>query len=218
MKCATHGGLIKSMRIPMSDVEAAKTVEPPKGAVSESSRRFAVMGSAILEKLCRSGRLAVRARRRAPYIIDTARGPTAVSVMVSAVLGDLTTKHMVVPVTSLQTPPGATGHVIVCAFVSKREKVREENGGLNVKLAGWATADEVGRYVRAATRVATRLEVAAVPVSDLRPIQTLRHYLSPEKGEQQCENHASDVSSSTSDLQQCSRRNAGTDTQSTTSS
>lgn len=176
-------GPIKSVRVPMSDVEAAKAVEPPRAAVTDASRRFAVMGAAILEKLCRSGNLSVRSKRTTPYILDTARGRTAISVMVSTVSGDPSTKHMVVPLTSLPPPPGVTQHVIVCAFVSKREHVREANGGLNVKLAGWATAKEALDYARVATRVATRVAVAAVPVSALHPIQTLRHYLSPTQGE-----------------------------------
>lgn len=187
-------GPIKSVRVPMSDVEAAKAVEPPRTAVTDASKRFAVMGAAILEKLCRSGRLAVRSKRTTPYILDTARGRTAISVMVSTVSGDPATKHMVVPLTSLPPPPGVTQHVLVCAFASKREHVREANGGLNVKLAGWATAKEALGYARVATRVATRVAVAAVPVSALHPIQTLRHYLSPTQGAQPCENPASGAS------------------------
>lgn len=186
-------GPIKSVRVPKSDVDAAKAIAAPRFARTENARRFAVMGAAILEKLCRSGKLAVHAKRTTPYIVDTARGRTALSVMVSTVSGDLSTKHMLVPVTSLDPPPGVANHVIVCAFVSKHERTRESHGGLNVKLAGWATADEARAYVRAATSVATRLEVAAVPVSELHPIQTLRHYLSPRqetKGDERCENHA----------------------------
>ena len=180
-------GPIKSVRVPLSDVQAANSVEPPRQATSETSRRFAVMGAAILEKLCRSGGLSVHARKRTPYLIDTARGRTAVSVMVSAVSGDLMTKHMLVPMTSLPVPPGAMDHVIVCAFVSKRERTREANGGLNVKLAGWATADEVARHSHEATRVNSGIACASVPVSELRPIQTLRHYLSPNTGGKQDE-------------------------------
>lgn len=191
-------GPIKSVRIPKSDVDAARSVEPPRPARTESARRFAVMGAAILEKLCRSGCLAVRAKRTLPYILDTARGRTALSVMVSTVSGNLTTKHMLVPCTSLSAPPGVPHHVIVCAFVSKHEKAREVNGGLNVKLAGWATAEEAAGYARAATRVATPVEVAAVPVSALHPIQTLRYYLAPvrqqepkeQEGDKTCENRA----------------------------
>lgn len=174
-------GPIKHMRVPKSDVESAQTVAPPRFARTENSRKFAVMGAAILEKLCRSGKLHVHAKRTTPYILDTVNGRTAVSVMVSTVSGDLTTKHMVVPVTSLSPPPGAVNHVLVCAFVSKHEHARESNGGINVKLAGWATADEAAHYVRERTRVASQLEVAAVPVSALHPIQTLRHYLSPKQ-------------------------------------
>lgn len=177
-------GPIKSVRIPKSDVDAAQTVAPPRFARTESSRRFAVMGAAILEKLCRSGKLAVHAKRTTPYILDTARGRTALSVMVSTVSGDPNTKHMVVPLTSLGTPPGVPHHVLVCAFASKHEHARESHGGLNVKLAGWATAEETARYARATTSVATRVEIAAVPVSALHPIQTLRHYLSPEQTQQ----------------------------------
>ena len=176
-------GPIKSVRVPLSDVEAAKAVAPPRAAVSDASKRFAVMGAAILEKLCRSGSLAVRSKRTTTYILDTTRGRTAVSVMVSTVSGDPSTKHMVVPLTSLKPPPGVAQHVLVCAFVSKREHVREANGGLNVKLAGWATAEEVLAHRQEATRVATRVEVAAVPVSALPPIQTLRPYLPPPQGE-----------------------------------
>ena len=172
-------GPIKSVRVPKSDMDAAKAVEPPRFARTENARRFAAMGAAILEKMCRNGALAVRARRTMPYILDTARGKTAISVMVSTISGDPMTKHMIVPLTSLPTPPGVENHVIACAFVSKHEKARETNGGLNVKLAGWATADEVMRYARAGTSVATRVEVAPVPVCDLHPIQTLRHYLAP---------------------------------------
>ena len=196
-------GPIKSVRVPKSDLDAAMSVAPPRQARTESSRRFAVMGAAILEKLCRSGRLSVRARHTLPYILDTVRGRTALSVMVSTVSGDLTTKHMVVPRTSLSAPPGVPHHVIVCAFASKHERTREANGGLNVKLAGWATAEEAAGYARAATRVATPIEVAAVPVSALHPIQTLRHYLAPgsptgqtqeQQGDKTCENHASAAS------------------------
>ncbi len=193
-------GPVKSVRLPKSDMDAAMSVAPPRQARTESSRRFAVMGAAILEKMCRSGGLSVHARRTLPYILDTASGRTALSVMVSAVAGDVATKHMIVPLTSLPAPPGGARHGIVCAFVSKHERTRETNGGLNVKLAGWATAEEVARYARAGTRVASLLEVAAVPVSALRPIQTLRHYLAPAKraipeqpqtqGDETCENHA----------------------------
>ena len=187
-------GPIKNVRVPMSDVEAAKSVEPPRFARTENAKRFAAMGAAILEKMCRSGSLAVHARKTLPYILDTARGKTAISVMVSTISGDPMTKHMIVPLTSLPVPPGVEHHVIACAFVSKHEKARETNGGLNVKLAGWATAEEVLRYSRANTSVATRVEVAPVPVCDLHPIHTLRHYLSPAKNnakkETKCENHA----------------------------
>ena len=141
-------GPIKSVRVPMSDVEAAKSVTPPRFVRSESSRRFAVMGAAILEKMCRSGGLSVRARKTLPYILDTARGRTAISVMVSTVSGDPATKHMIVPLTSIPAPPGVPHHVIVCAFVSKHERTREANGGLNVKLAGWATGEEVMQHAR----------------------------------------------------------------------
>lgn len=137
------------------------------------------MGAAILEKLCRSGRLKVHARRTTPYILDTARGRTALSVMVSTVSGSLATKHMIVPLTSLKPPPGVERHVLVCAFTSKHERTRESRGGLNVALAGWATAEEAAKYARTATRVATPVEVAAVPVAALHPIQALRHYLAP---------------------------------------
>jgi len=191
-------GPIKSVRVPKSDVEAALAVDPPRFAVSESSKRFAVMGAAILEKLCRSGHLAVHAKRTTPYILDTAHGRTALSVMVSTVSGDPTTKHMVVPLTSIGTPPGVDKHVLVCAFVSKHERTREANGGLNVKLAGWATAAEVEAYAREATRISTSLSVASVPVGALHPIQTLRHYLAPSphttQGESPCANPASAAS------------------------
>lgn len=172
-------GPVKRIRVPLSDVAAAESVAPPRGARTEGSRTFAVLGAAILEKLCRSGRLSVYARRAVPYVLNTARGRVAVSVMVSTVTGDVAGKHMLVPVTSLAAPPQATDHVIVCAFVSKRERDRTAGGGVNVKLAGWATADEARRYVGAETRVNTPLSVAAVPVQALRPIQTLRHYLAP---------------------------------------
>ena len=189
----TPPGPIKSVRVPMSDIEAAKGVAAPLHATSESSRRFAVMGSAILEKLCRSGNLSVRARRTTPYVLDTHRGKIAVSVMVSAVSGPLATKHMVVPLTSLHPPPGVDELVLVCAFVSKLERVRETHGGLNVKLAGWSTASEAAGYARVPTRVGSRIEVAAVPVSELHPIHTLRHYLSPpQQGDIKCENSSSD--------------------------
>lgn len=200
-------GPIKNVRVPKSDVDAARAVAPPRFVCTENSRRFAVMGAAILEKMCRSGGLSVRAKRTVPYILDTARGKTAISVMVSTISGDPSTKHMIVPLTSLPVPPGVVGHVIVCAFVSKHEKAREENGGLNVKLAGWATAEETLKYARAGTSVATRVEVASVPVAALHPIQTLRHYLAPAKpqepeepkeqqtqGDETCENHASAAS------------------------
>ena len=189
-------GPIKNVRVPKSDVDAAQAVTPPRFARTENAKRFAVMGAAILEKLCRSGHLSVHAKRTTPYILDTARGRTAVSVMVSTVSGDPSTKHMLVPLTSLGLPPGVTNHVLVCAFVSKHEHARESHGGINVKLAGWATDEETMRYARAVTSVATRVEIAAVPVSSLHPIQTLRHYLSPNKpqqGEQTCESHASDA-------------------------
>jgi len=181
-------GPIKSIRVPKSDVDAARGVAPPRFARTENSRRFAVMGAAILEKLCRSGHLAVHARRTTPYIVDTARGRIALSVMVSTVAGDPSTKHMLVPLTSLAVPPGVVRHVLVCAFVSKHEHARESRGGLNVKLAGWAIGEEAVKYARAATSVATRVEIAAVPVSALHPIQTLRHYLAPRQktqGEQE---------------------------------
>ena len=139
-----------------------------------------------------------------PYILDTAKGKTAISVMVSTISGDPATKHMIVPLTSLPVPPGVVDHVIVCAFVSKHERTRETNGGLNVKLAGWATAKETLEYARAGTSVATRVEVASVPVRTLHPIQTLRHYLAPTKpqepkepqtqGDETCESHASAAS------------------------
>lgn len=197
-------GPIKNVRVPKSDVDAAKTVEPPRFVCTENSKRFAVMGAAILEKMCRSGGLAVRAKRTMPYILDTAKGKTAISVMVSTISGDPATKHMIVPLTSLPVPPGVVDHVIVCAFVSKHERTRETNGGLNVKLAGWATAKETLEYARAGTSVATRVEVASVPVRALHPIQTLRHYLAPAKpqepqkpqtqGDETCENHASAAS------------------------
>lgn len=197
-------GLIKNVRVPKSDVDAAKTVAPPRFVRTENSKRFAAMGAAILEKLCRSGGLSVRAKRTLPYILNTARGRTAISVMVSTVSGDPATKHMIVPLTSLPVPPGVVDHVVVCAFVSKHERARETNGGLNVKLVGWATAEETLKYARAGTSVATRVEVASVPVSALRPIQTLRHYLAPVKpqepqkpqtqGDETCESHASAAS------------------------
>lgn len=197
-------GPIKNVRVPKSDVDAARTVEPPRFVCTENSRRFAVMGAAILEKMCRSGGLSVRAKRTMPYILDTAKGKTAISVMVSTISGDPATKHMIVPLTSLPVPPGVVDHVIVCAFVSKHERTRETNGGLNVKLAGWATAKETLEYARAGTSVATRVEVASVPVRALHPIQTLRHYLAPAKpqeprkpqtqGDETCENHASAAS------------------------
>ena len=186
-------GPIKSVRVPKSDVDAAQSVVPPRFAHTESARRFAVMGAAILEKLCRSGRLAVHAKRTLPYLVDTSRGRTALSVMVSTVSGDPLTKHMLVPLTSLRAPPGVEHHVIVCAFVSKHEHARESRGGLNVKLVGWATAEESAKYARAETRVATRVAIASVPVSELHPIHTLRHYLAPKskpQGEQKCESHA----------------------------
>lgn len=176
-------GLVKSVRIPKSDMDAAKSVSPPRLARTEASRRFAAMGAAILEKMCRTGGLRVRSRKTLPYVLDTARGKTAVSVMVSTVSGDIASKHMIVPLTSLPPPPGVRHHVITCAFVSKRERTREENGGLNARLAGWATAEEAALYARTATRVATSLAVAAVPVSVLHPMQTLRHYLAPDTGE-----------------------------------
>jgi len=197
-------GPIKNVRVPKSDVDAAKTVEPPRFVCTENSKRFAVMGAAILEKMCRSGGLSVRAKRTMPYILNTAKGKTAISVMVSTISGDPATKHMIVPLTSLPVPPGVVDHVIVCAFVSKHERTRETNGGLNVKLAGWATAKETLEYARAGTSVATRVEVASVPVRALHPIQTLRHYLAPAKpqepqkpqtqGDETCENHASAAS------------------------
>lgn len=197
-------GPIKNVRVPKSDVDAAKTVEPPRFVCTENSKRFAVMGAAILEKMCRSGGLSVRAKRTIPYILDTAKGKTAISVMVSTISGDPATKHMIVPLTSLPVPPGVVDHVIVCAFVSKHERTRETNGGLNVKLAGWATAKETLEYARAGTSVATRVEVASVPVRTLHPIQTLRHYLAPAKpqepqkpqtqGDETCESHASAAS------------------------
>lgn len=197
-------GPIKNVRVPKSDVDAAKTVEPPRFVCTENSKRFAVMGAAILEKMCRSGGLSVRAKRTMPYILDTAKGKTAISVMVSTISGDPATKHMIVPLTSLPAPRGVVDHVIVCAFVSKHERTRETNGGLNVKLAGWATAEETAKYARAGTSVATRVEIASVPVSALHPIQTLRHYLAPAKpqepqkpqtqGDETCENHASAAS------------------------
>lgn len=178
---------IKSVRVPKSDVDAAHSVEPPAFARTPESRRFAVMSAAILEKLCRSGALAVRARKTLPYILDTRRGKVALSVMVSAVSGSLVSKHMVVPLTSIPVPKGVTDHVLVCAFVSKHERTREANGGINVKLAGWATADEVTRHAKNITRVSTVLSVAAIPVPELHPIQTLKHYLSPpdKQGETQ---------------------------------
>jgi len=195
-------GPIKNVRVPKSDVDAAMSVAPPRQARTESSRRFAVMGAAILEKMCRSGGLSVHTRRTLPYILDTARGRTALSVMVSTVSGDPSTKHMIVPLTSLPPPPGVPHHVIACAFTSKHERAREANGGLNVKLAGWATAEEAAKYARAGTSVATRVEVAAVPVSALHPIQTLRHYLAPAaqeqpqqtQGDKTCESNASAAS------------------------
>jgi len=194
-------GPIKNVRVPKSDMDAAKTVAPPRFARTENSRRFAAMGAAILEKMCRSGGLQIRAKKTIPYILDTAHGKTAISVMVSTVSGDPTTKHMVVPLTSLAAPPGVPHHVIVCAFVSKHEKTREANGGLNVRLIGWSTAKEALKYARVATSVATRVAVAAVPVPELRPIQTLRHYLAPEKqyenkteGGTKCEDTASGAS------------------------
>lgn len=193
-------GLVKNVRVPRSDIEAAKAVSPPRMARTDASRRFAAMGAAILEKMCRTGGLHVRSKRTVPYILDTARGRTAVSVMVSTVSGDIASKHMIVPITSLSAPPGVLNHVIVCAFVSKHERTREANGGLNVRLAGWATAVEAAHYARTATRVATSISVAAVPVSALHPMQTLRHYLAPaaainqvstnEKGDETCESHA----------------------------
>lgn len=194
---AIHVGMngpIKSVRVPKSDVETASAVIPPRQARTENSRRFAIMGAAILEKLCRSGNLSVYAKRTTPYVLDTTRGRVALAAMVSTVAGDLTSKHMVVPMTSLAAPPGVSETVFVCAFVSKRERTRETNGGINVKLAGWATLEEVAKYARDPARVATRVEIAAIPVSQLHPIQTLRYYLSPSKqnqqGEQSCENHA----------------------------
>ena len=177
-------GPITHMRVPKSDVDAATSVQPPRFAHTENSRKFAVMGAAILEKLCRSGKLKIHAKRTTPYILDTSRGRTAVSVMVSTVSGDLATKHMVVPATSLSVPPGVSNHVLVCAFVSKHERARESNGGINVKLAGWATADEARRYMHANTRVATAIEIAAVPVPALHPMQTFRHYLAPKQPKQ----------------------------------
>ena len=188
---ARPSGPIKSVRVPKSDVDAAQAVAPPRFARTESARKFAVMGAAILEKLCRSGRLAVHAKRTTPYILDTVHGRTALSVMVSTVSGNLATKHMLVPLTSLPTPPGVPGHVLVCAFVSKHERARESGGGINVKLAGWATADEVRRHALAATMVVTPVAIASVPVAELHPIQTLRHYLAPrQQGDEKCENHA----------------------------
>lgn len=184
---------IKAVRVPQSDVDAAASVAAPRLSSGGCSRRFAAMGAAILEKLCRSGGMTVRSRRTTPYILDTARGKVAVSVMVSAISGDPSSKHMIVPMTSLHPPPGVDLHVIVCSFVSKLERVREKNGGLNVKLAGWATSEEVAAHANENTRVNTCLRVAAVPVSELHPIQTLRHYLSPKKkGERKCENSSSD--------------------------
>ena len=177
-------GPIKNVRVPKSDVDAAQLVTPPRCARTENSRRFAIMGAAILEKLCRSGNLSVHAKHTTPYILNTAKGRTALSVMVSTVSGDLTTKHMLVPLTSLNVPAGVPHHIIVCAFASKHEHARESHGGINVKLAGWATAEETLKYARAATSVATRVEVAAVPVSALHPIQTLRHYLAPKTTQQ----------------------------------
>lgn len=173
-------GPVKKIKVGAGDMSAAESVAPPRGARTESAKSFAVLGAAILEKLCRSGRLSVYAKRALPYVMNTARGKVAVSVMVSTVSGDVERKHMLVPLTSLGTPPMASGHVIVCAFVSKRERERTAGGGVNVKLVGWATADEVRRYVGAETRVNTPLTVAAMPVSALRPIQTLRHYLAPQ--------------------------------------
>ena len=188
-------GPIKAIRVPKSDVDAAATVAPPVFATSDNSKRFAIMGAAILEKLCRSGDLVIHTKRTTPYIIDTVRGRLAVSVMVSAVNGDLSTKHMLVPLTSLGCPPGASEHVIVCAFVSKLERIREKNGGLNVKLAGWATAKEAVAYADVLTRANSRIHVAAVPVVALHPIQTLRHYLTPPTKGATCE-HLSQPSSS----------------------
>lgn len=172
-------GPVVRLRVTPADAAAAEAVRPPRGARTESSRSFAVLGAAILERLCRQGRLSVYARRAVPYVLDTARGRIAVSVMVSAVTGGVAGKHMLVPTTSLATPPMANGHVIVCAFVGKRERERNAGGGTNVRLAGWVTADEARRYVGAKTRVQTCLSVAAVPVAELRPIHALRHYLAP---------------------------------------
>ena len=214
---ATHApGPIKAVRIPKSDMDAAAAIAPPRLAASESSRRFAVMGAAILEKLCRSGNLAIHAKRTTPYVLDTVRGRIAVSVMVSAVSGDPATKHMVVPLTSLSSPPGVVGHVIVCAFVSKLERIREKNGGLNVKLAGWATAAEAAGYAREVTRVDTCIRIAAVPVAALHPIQTLRHYLTPPTKGESCEHSSQQPSSPAQQPSADATRRSSTPTSSST--
>lgn len=173
-------GPVMKLRVSPTDIASASSVEPPRGARTEASRSFAVLGSAILDQMCRRGRLAVHSRRALPYVLATARGRIAVSVMVSTVAGGTANKHMLVPVSSLATPPMATGHVIVCAFIGKRERDRASGNGVAVRLIGWVTAEEARRYVGAESRVNTRLSVAAVPVSALRPMQALRHYLAPE--------------------------------------
>lgn len=167
---------LKHVRVPASDVSVAEAIVPPPHVKSEASRKFAVMGAAVLEKLCRSGGLDVVSRRTTPYLVSTPRGHVAISVMVSAISGDPATKNIIVPVTSLCRPRGSVDHVFVAAFVSKYERVRTRRGGVETCLAGWMTEDGLRAHA-ARSRVFSALRIITVPVARLYTMDTLRDYI-----------------------------------------
>lgn len=167
---------LKHVRVPMSDIDAAKGVAPPRQAKTEQSAKFAAMGAAILEKLCRSRGLRIHRKNTTPYIVDTPNGRVAISVMVSAIIGDPATKHMIVPATSIGTVRGVKHHIVVCAFVSKFERIRSRNGGLDTCLAGWALADELASLSENC-RVHSSIRVISVPVSRLRRMDSLQGFI-----------------------------------------
>lgn len=173
---------IKRVRITGSDIASAGAIENPAHARTDRSRRFAVIGAAILEKMCRHAGMSVVSRRTTPYVISTPRGNIAVSVMVSAIRGDAASKHVIIPCTSLRSPRGVVDHVVVAAFVGKGA---DENmsAGVETRLAGWIPIGDVRALSDGGGRIASRLSVMTIPVRKLRAVDELRKYVYGENND-----------------------------------
>lgn len=171
---------IRRVRIPGSDVASADAIATPPHVKTARSRRFAVLGAAILEKLCRSSGMTVLSRKTTPYVIATPRGNVAVSVVVSSIRGDPASKHVIIPCTSMRSPRGVVDHVFVAAFVSKGSD-ETMSSGVDTNLAGWIPLGEVRRRASCSGRITSRLSIVTVPVRDLYGMNSLREYVYGDK-------------------------------------